>query len=116
MGRETIIGPVPDEWKATTLGEIVEQGGGHIQTGPFGSLLHASDYVSNGIPLELTITARRINEEQPEYVVKLILDVIKELKLNYNDVKIAILGLAFRGDIGDSRVTPVHDILRGYVC
>jgi len=69
--------------------------------------------VSNGIPLELTITARRINEEQPEYVVKLILDVIKELKLNYNDVKIAILGLAFRGDIGDSRVTPVHDILRG---
>src|SRR5262249_5326051 len=30
--------------------ELCRSGGGDIQTGPFGSQLHASDYVSNGIP------------------------------------------------------------------
>lgn len=38
------------EWTRTTLGKIVTSGGGKIQTGPFGSQLHASDYVSSGIP------------------------------------------------------------------
>ncbi|SDC39331.1 type I restriction enzyme, S subunit [Sanguibacter gelidistatuariae] len=38
------------EWRETTLGEICSQGGGGIQTGPFGSQLHASDYVLDGIP------------------------------------------------------------------
>lgn len=34
----------------TTLGEIIASGGGKIQTGPFGSQLHASDYVEFGTP------------------------------------------------------------------
>jgi type I restriction enzyme S subunit len=38
------------EWTRTTLGKIVASGGGKIQTGPFGSQLHASDYVLSGIP------------------------------------------------------------------
>ena len=35
----------------TTLGDLVESGEGFIQTGPFGSQLHAHDYVENGIPV-----------------------------------------------------------------
>ncbi|GAA3831739.1 restriction endonuclease subunit S [Streptomyces phyllanthi] len=35
----------------TTLGEIVTRTGGVIQTGPFGSQLHASDYTLLGTPL-----------------------------------------------------------------
>src|SRR5579884_1979271 len=38
------------EWVETTLGELCRSGGGDIQTGPFGSQLHASDYVTEGIP------------------------------------------------------------------
>ncbi|MBT2500099.1 restriction endonuclease subunit S [Agromyces sp. ISL-38] len=38
------------EWRSTTLGALVEDSGGSIQTGPFGSQLHASDYVTHGIP------------------------------------------------------------------
>lgn len=38
------------DWQDTTLGAICESGGGRIQTGPFGSQLHASDYVESGIP------------------------------------------------------------------
>lgn len=45
MAGEELIGPVPADWKYTTLGEACERGGGDIQTGPFGSQLHASDYV-----------------------------------------------------------------------
>ncbi len=44
------LGPVPAGWKTTTLGEVCAAGGGEIQTGPFGSQLHASDYVPEGIP------------------------------------------------------------------
>lgn len=32
------------------MGEACRRGGGNVQTGPFGSQLHASDYVSEGIP------------------------------------------------------------------
>lgn len=39
-----------EAWKRTTLGELCRRGGGNIQTGPFGSQLHASDYVLVGIP------------------------------------------------------------------
>lgn len=40
----------PEGWRTTTLGELCTSGGGGIQTGPFGSQLHASDYVLAGIP------------------------------------------------------------------
>jgi type I restriction enzyme S subunit len=38
------------KWQQTTLGKVLHAGGGKIQTGPFGSQLHASDYVALGIP------------------------------------------------------------------
>ena len=37
-------------WRQLTLGQICAEGGGGIQTGPFGSQLHASDYVTDGLP------------------------------------------------------------------
>lgn len=39
------------EWVNTTLGEICLQQGGAIQTGPFGSQLHTSDYKETGVPV-----------------------------------------------------------------
>lgn len=38
-------------WSSSTLGDVVERDGGLIQTGPFGSQLHQSDYVTAGIPV-----------------------------------------------------------------
>ena len=38
------------DWN-TTLGELCDQFGGGIQTGPFGSQLHASDYSEDGTPV-----------------------------------------------------------------
>ena len=38
------------DWETLSLGEVCQRGGGNVQTGPFGSQLHASDYVAEGIP------------------------------------------------------------------
>ena len=38
-------------WATATLGELAERDGGLIQTGPFGSQLHQSEYQSDGIPV-----------------------------------------------------------------
>lgn len=37
------------EWKKTTIGEIAT-----IKNGPFGSVLHAEDYVDEGMPIVTT--------------------------------------------------------------
>lgn len=50
MARDPTIGEIPEHWEFTTLGEVCNRGGGNIQTGPFGSQLHASDYVPVGVP------------------------------------------------------------------
>jgi type I restriction enzyme S subunit len=48
--QDSFLGKIPTGWTATTLGEACQSGGGDIQTGPFGSQLHAADYVPQGIP------------------------------------------------------------------
>lgn len=42
--------PLHQDWEVLSLGEVCQRGGGNVQTGPFGSQLHASDYVAEGIP------------------------------------------------------------------
>ncbi len=74
--NETEFGNIPYGWKTTTLGEACKQGGGNIQTGPFGTQLHASDYVDEGIPSIMpsdlrdnrinTSSIARIREEDAE--------------------------------------------------
>ena len=53
------------EWREVTIGELCEEGGGNVQTGPFGSQLKASAYVPNGIPtvMPANLVDFRISEE-----------------------------------------------------
>lgn len=50
MAMESLVGSIPAGWEHTTLGVACKRGGGDIQTGPFGSQLHAAEYVPVGIP------------------------------------------------------------------
>lgn len=43
------------EWRCTTLGDVCDAQGGAVQTGPFGSQLHASDYVTDGVPVVMPV-------------------------------------------------------------
>ncbi len=52
-------------WSHATLGELTKRDNGLIQTGPFGSQLHQSEYESEGIPVVMPkdITDGRISSE-----------------------------------------------------
>lgn len=50
MSVESAIPTYPEHWELTTLGRLCAEDGGGIQTGPFGSQLHAADYIDDGIP------------------------------------------------------------------
>ncbi|MDI1313365.1 restriction endonuclease subunit S [Prosthecobacter sp.] len=65
MAGDLINGEIPEHWEFTTLGDVCQRGGGNIQTGPFGSQLHASDYVQVGVPsiMPTNIGENRIVED-----------------------------------------------------
>ena len=67
MGSDNFTVPfdIPETWEPTTLGAICARSGGLLQTGPFGSQLHACDYVEVGIPsiMPINIGAGRIIED-----------------------------------------------------
>ncbi len=65
MTSDLINGEIPEHWEFTTLGDVCKRGGGNIQTGPFGSQLHASDYVPIGVPsiMPTNIGENRIVED-----------------------------------------------------
>jgi type I restriction enzyme S subunit len=60
---ESELGALPLGWNASTLGTEVARCGGTIQTGPFGSQLHASDYLPAGVPVVMPkdISGRRVS-------------------------------------------------------
>lgn len=56
--------------RSTTLGEVCDQSNGAIQTGPFGSQLHQSDYRNEGVPVVMPqdIVGNRISNEKIAYI------------------------------------------------
>jgi type I restriction enzyme S subunit len=48
---ESAIGLVPLQWTVRTIKEVLRETGGKLQTGPFGSQLHANEYVPEGVPV-----------------------------------------------------------------
>ncbi|MEZ0248117.1 MAG: nucleotide sugar dehydrogenase [Thermoproteus sp.] len=64
-----------------------------------------------GLDLPLTATARAINEEQPHRVAEAAIRAMIRGGVNPVEAKIAVLGLAFRGDVDDTRRSPTYDII-----
>lgn len=51
-------GEMPAGWSIDTLASACTAAGGEVQTGPFGSQLHASDYIAEGIPVVMPTNIR----------------------------------------------------------
>ena len=52
--KQTELGVIPEKWTVSTIGAIAD-----VKTGPFGSALHANDYVQDGTPI---ITVEHLGE------------------------------------------------------
>jgi type I restriction enzyme, S subunit len=93
---EALFDSLPAHWEAVTLGEVCARGSGDIQTGPFGSQLHASDYVPFGIP---SIMPQNIGEN------RVIVDGIARIaandaeRLNRYRVRTGDIVYSRRGDV-----------------
>jgi nucleotide sugar dehydrogenase len=64
------------------------------------------------VPVNLTRLARAINEEMPKNTVDLLQRALEDVGLRLKDVKVAILGLAFRGNVADPRLSPTYELAR----
>ena len=59
--------------------------------------------------------ARKINDLMPEHTVKLVVRALKEAGKNVENSKIAILGVAYKGEIGQVTNSPAEKIVHGLI-
>ena len=99
------------EWKATTLGQICEAQGGAIQTGPFGSQLHTSDYKESGIPVVMptNIGDGGIVEDGIARIDQADVDRLSQHKLRFGDIV-----FSRRGDVTKNALIGSREI--GWFC
>ncbi|MBV2210220.1 MAG: restriction endonuclease subunit S [Thermomonas sp.] len=49
--KDSPLGRIPVEWEVKSLGAALDEAKGYLQTGPFGSQLHAYEYTHSGVPV-----------------------------------------------------------------
>lgn len=98
-------------WTTKTIGELCDEGGGNVQTGPFGSQLHESDYSQAGTPVIMPkdILDGQINEVAIARISDSHLHRLRRHQLIEGDI---VYGR--RGDIG--RQVLIHKENAGWVC
>ena len=86
--KETEIGLVPKSWEVSALGTLCSHGNGRIQTGPFGSQLHAYEHLSEGIPVinPTHLNGNRINHEDVPRVSPATVDRLQRHKVKTGDI------------------------------
>lgn len=98
-------------WKSRTLGEVCDETGGIIQTGPFGSQLHESDYVSDGVPVVMpkNILDGKIDTSDIAFILEDDAERLKRHRMSVGDI---VYGR--RGDIGRRGIVAARE--NGWLC
>lgn len=98
-------------WRLRPLGEICDEGGGQVKTGPFGSQLHEADYSDSGTPVVMPkdIVEGRVSERSVARVVDEHVARLAHHRLFAGDI---VYGR--RGDIG--RQALITDREAGWLC
>ena len=109
--EESELGLVPKGWTATTLAALTKQHGGSIQTGPFGSQLHASDYVPDGIPVVMPkdIANRRVATDSVARI-----DAINVERLARHKLQVGDIVFSRRGDVEKHALIGDREV--GWLC
>jgi len=98
-------------WKEASLGQLCDDGGGEVKTGPFGSQLHQSDYADHGTPVVMPkdIIRGRVSEIGIARVGAEHVERLSHHRLSIGDI---VYGR--RGDIG--RCALVTETEAGWLC
>lgn len=99
------------QWQTCRLGDLVTEGGGSIRTGPFGSQLHASDYVPEGIPCIMPANLKDNRVDVSE--IARITDADAQ-RLKRHIVQSGDIIYSRRGDVTQKALITEND--RGYFC
>lgn len=101
------------EWNQTNIGTLCDLGVVELQTGPFGSQLHAYDYVDDGVPVVPTeaIRARQIDHAVLPKVSPSKAGELSRHRLRRGDILFARRGVQATGHIGF-----VRDAEEGFLC
>lgn len=107
----TCIGLLPKAWPQVSIGQILVPPESLIQTGPFGSQLHANEYASEGTPVVMPqdidpngISTFRIARINPT----------KAAQLNRHRMQVGDIVLARRGDL--SKCAAITSGQAGWLC
>ena len=101
------------EWLVKSIGQCCDEGLVEIQTGPFGSQLHAYEYIPAGIPVVPTeaIRARRIDHSVLPQIRQEKADELKRYRLIPGDILFARRGVQAAG-----HTAYVRDAEEGFIC
>ncbi|KQM30739.1 hypothetical protein ASF03_20095 [Rhizobium sp. Leaf68] len=102
---------LPEGWRETSLGAVAKATGGIVQTGPFGSQLHQSDYVSAGLPVVMpaNLTYSGFRHGDFSYVSHETTERLSKHRLKTGDI---VYGR--RGDIGRKALIGKYN--EGWLC
>ncbi|MBU6257882.1 MAG: restriction endonuclease subunit S [Burkholderiales bacterium] len=109
--QESALGLLPAGWECIDLSDLTKRFGGSIQTGPFGSQLHASDYVESGVPVVMPkdIMNRRASTDSIARIRSTDADRLSRHKLMAGDIV-----FSRRGDV--ERHALITDREIGWLC
>jgi type I restriction enzyme, S subunit len=109
--EESALGLVPKGWACIDLTVLTKRFGGSIQTGPFGSQLHASDYVESGVPVVMPkdIVNRRATTDSVARIGAADADRLSRHKLQAGDIV-----FSRRGDVERHALITEREV--GWLC
>lgn len=104
--KQTEVGVIPEDWLVTKLGHHVT-----FKTGPFGSALHKSDYVHDGVPVinPMQIIEGKIVPTESMAISDQVARKLTEFRLSAGDI---VIGR--RGEMG--RCAFVDKEQQGWLC
>jgi len=105
------LSQIPKEWNFEPLGARLQRIGGIIQTGPFGSQLHAHEYTTEGVPV---IMPQDILEGSVSIAQIARIPATRAEELKRHRVRLGDLIFARRGDLSRCAAITTREV--GWLC